>query len=160
MLIRKTEPTDIAEISEIYKNAKKFMIENGNPTQWKDDYPNEESAVADMNAGIGYVCVDEGMVVAVFAFCIGREKNYDKIYEGEWINSEPYAYIHRIAVKKHGRGIVDFCFNECFRKYPNLKIDTHENNIPMQKVLLRNGFKQCGKILLENGEERLAYQKI
>lgn len=160
MLIRKTKPCDIQEISEIYCNAKKYMRENGNPTQWKDSYPNAESATLDMEEGIGYVCVDNGEIVAVFAFCVGNEKTYDKIYDGEWLNGEPYAYIHRIAVKKHGVGIVDFCFKECFKKYGNLKIDTHENNIPMQKVLLRNGFRLCGKILLENGEERLAFQKI
>ena len=55
---------------------------------------------------------------------------------------------------------VDFCFNECFKMFPSLKIDTHKDNIPMQKVLLRNGFKFCGIIHLENGDERLAYQKI
>ena len=59
----------------------------------------------------------------------------------------------------HGRGIVDFCFNECFKISGNIKIDTHENNIPMKKCLLRNGFEYCGIIYLANGESRIAYQK-
>ena len=160
MYIRKTVPQDIKEIEQIYKNAKEYMRENGNPSQWKSDYPNAESATNDMNDGIGYVCVDGEEVVAVFAFSVGIEPTYNVIYDGEWLNSRPYAYIHRIAVKKHGKGIVDFCFSECFSKFQNLKIDTHEDNIPMQRVLSRNGFKLCGKILLENGEPRLAYQKI
>ena len=71
----------------------------------------------------------------------------------------PYSVIHRIAVKYHGRGIVDFCFNECFLELPNIKIDTHRDNIPMQKCLLRNGFEYCGIIYLKDGTERLAYQK-
>ena len=84
-------------------------------------------------------------------------KNND--LDGEWKNSAPYGAIHRIAVKYHGRGIVDFCFRECFLRFPNLKIDTHRDNIPMQKCLKRAGFEYCGIIYLANGDERLAYQK-
>ena len=160
MIIRKTTPADISAIDEIYRSAKAFMREAGNANQWNGDYPNAESATLDMKSGIGYVCEECGEVVAVFAFAIGDEPTYCKIYEGEWLNDLPYAYIHRIAVKKHGKGIVDFCFSECFQIHPNLKIDTHRDNIPMQKVLLRNGFRHCGTIYLENGDERLAYQKL
>ena len=160
MYIRKTTETDLVAIEEIYKEAKRFMRESGNPNQWRDGYPNAESARQDMLDGIGYVCVEDNEVVAVFAFGKGIDKTYEIIYDGAWVNDLPYAFIHRIAVKKHGMGIVDFCFSECFKIHPNLKIDTHENNIPMQKVLMRNGFKRCGIIHLENGEERIAFQKV
>lgn len=160
MIIRKTQESDLADIEEIYASARKFMRENGNKNQWNSDYPNAKSAFEDMKNGIGYVCEDNGEVVAVFAFCIGIEPTYNVIYDGEWINSAPYAYIHRVAVKKHGTGIIDFCFCECFKMFPNLKIDTHRDNIPMQKVLARNGFKYCGIIHLQNGDERIAYQKL
>lgn len=160
MIIRKTRESDLADIDEIYASARKFMRENGNKKQWNSNYPSAESALEDMKNGIGYVCEDNGEVVAVFAFCVGDEPTYSEIYDGKWLNSEPYAYIHRVAVKKHGMGIVDFCFNECFKMFPNLKIDTHRDNIPMQKVLLRNNFKYCGIIHLQNGDERIAYQKL
>ena len=160
MLIRKTSIKDIEAIGKIYTAAKQFMREAGNPNQWNDAYPNEQSAIDDMKKGIGYVCEDEGEIVAVFAFAIDNEPTYDKIYDGAWLNNEQYAYIHRIAVKKHGRGIVDFCFDECFKIHANLKIDTHQDNIPMQRVLLRNGFQCCGTIYLKNGEKRIAFQKI
>ncbi len=159
MRIRKSMPTDISAIEEIYKNAKIFMRENGNAGQWSGDYPNGDDAKEDMKNGIGYVCEDRGEVVAAFAFCIGNEPIYDVIYDGAWLDAEQYAYIHRIAVKYHGKGIVDFCFTECFKLYPNLKIDTHEDNLPMQKVLLRNGFYHCGMVYLEDGSPRLAYQR-
>ncbi len=159
MFIRKSTKADIPQIAEIYADAKKFMRENRNPNQWNKGYPNAESAELDIDNEMGYVCEDEDGIVAVFAFCPGVEKTYDKIYEGEWLNTLPYAYIHRIAVKRHGCGIVDFCFSECFKMFPNLKIDTHRDNIPMQKVLSRNGFSKCGIIYLESGEERFAYQK-
>ena len=160
MIIRKTQAKDLLQIDAIYKNAKRFMHENGNPNQWQSDYPSAKDAETDMLLDRGYVCEGaEGEVLAVFAFGMDGEPTYDKIYEGAWKNDEPYAYIHRIAVKEQGRGIVGFCFAECFKLFPNLKIDTHSDNVPMQKALLRAGFEYCGIIYLESGDERLAFQK-
>ena len=159
MLIRKTVKSDLPAISLIYENARRFMRESGNPNQWKDEYPSIHTAREDMEKGVGYVLEDKGEVLAVFMFSIGEDPTYKKIYEGEWKNALPYAVIHRIAVKEQGRGLIDYCINECFRTCPNLKIDTHRDNIPMQKALSKRGFEYCGIIYLENGDERLAYQK-
>ena len=98
-------------------------------------------------------------MVATFYFSIENDRTYDKIYDGEWVNTQPYAVIHRIAVKHHGKGIADFIYSECFKLHPNIKIDTHKDNLPMQRSLAKAGFKYCGIIYLESGEERLAYQK-
>ncbi len=159
MEIRKTEERDVPFAAEIYKLARKFMHSSGNPNQWRTEYPSEVSIRADMAEGASYVCLDEGEVVAVFYFKIGEDKTYKKIYDGEWLTDEDYATIHRIAVKYHGRGIVGFCFDEMFKIFPNIKIDTHRDNIPMQKALIKRGFKYCGMIFLESGDERIAFQK-
>ena len=159
MLIRKTEEKDLPVISEIYENAKRFMRENGNPNQWSDGKPNADTATEDMKNGVGYVAEENGEILAVFMFSVGEDPTYLKIYDGAWKNELPYAVIHRIAVAAQGKGIIDFCINECFKICPNLKIDTHRDNIPMQKALLKRGFEYCGIIYLENGDERLAYQK-
>ena len=159
MLIRKTKPEDIDKISEIYKKAKSFMSDNGNPTQLNELYPNRDSAIADMEDGVGYVCEEDGEILAVFLFKIGNDPTYEKIYDGAWLDDEPYAVIHRIAVAVQGRKIAGFCFDECFKSFPNLKIDTHKDNLPMQRALARAGFVRCGIIYIENGEERIAYQK-
>ena len=45
------------------------------------------------------------------------------------------------------------------KEFPNLKIDTHRDNYPMQKSLKKNGFEYCGIIYLADGNERLAFQK-
>ena len=160
MIIRKTKEYDLPFISEIYENAKTFMRLSGNPDQWSDGKPNIDTAREDMERGVGYVAEENGEILAVFMFSIGEDPTYKKIYDGKWLNDEPYAVIHRIAVKKQGRGLIDCCINNCFSVCPNLKIDTHRNNIPMQKALLKRGFQYCGIIYLENGDERLAYQKI
>ena len=160
MLIRKTVEADLIQIENIYKNAKRFMKESGNPNQWNSETPNAETAQADMQNEVSYVAEDNGKVVAVFMFCLKEDPTYLKIYQGAWLNDKPYGVIHRIAVLEQGKGIIDYCINYCFSKCQNLRIDTHRDNLPMQRALIKRGFKYCGIIYLQNGEERLAYQKI
>ena len=160
MFIRLATEADVSAANSIYENARRFMAESGNPTQWAGDYPNGYDVRRGIEKGTSYVCEDNGEVVATFHFQANADDpTYHKIYDGEWKNQDSYGVIHRIAVKYHGRGIVDFCFNECFKIISNLRIDTHENNIPMKKCLMRCGFERCGIIYLENGEPRVAYQK-
>ena len=161
MQIRKTTEADILRIGEIYENAKRFMRESGNPNQWNKGTPNAETARADMERGVGYVAVDdEGEIVATFMFTLDGEPTYAKIYDGAWLNDAPYGVIHRIAVAEQGKGMIGFCIDECFACCQNLRIDTHRDNLPMQRALLKREFQYCGIIYLENGDERLAYQKI
>lgn len=160
MFIRLANENDINEAAAIYDSARKFMKESGNPSQWAGEYPNGYDVRLGIEGGTSYVCEEEGEVVATFHFeANADDPTYRKIYGGEWKNDLPYGVIHRIAVKYHGRGIVDFCFNECFKIIPNLKIDTHEDNIPMKRCLERNGFEYCGIIYLASGDSRVAYQK-
>ena len=41
----------------------------------------------------------------------------------------------------------------------SIRIDTHRDNIPMQKMLNKNGFIYCGIIYLLDGKERFAFEK-
>lgn len=160
MVIRLATMADVEAANEIYEAARTYMREAGNPCQWNSVYPGKKDIVDGIADGTSYVCEDNGEIVATFYFRIGDDPTYAVISDGGWQNDEPYAVIHRIAVKHHGRGIVDFCFDFCFDKFPNLKIDTHEDNIPMQKCLSRCGFEYCGIITTWNGDLRKAYQKV
>ena len=160
MHIRKTVETDLVQIENIYENAKKFMRETGNPNQWNTQRPNAQSAREDMENGVGYVAEEDGQVLAVFMFSQEPDPTYAKIYGGKWLSDAPYGVIHRIAVAKQGCGIIGQCIDYCFALCKNLRIDTHRDNLPMQRALLKRGFAYCGVIHLQNGDERLAYQKI
>ena len=160
MIIRKTKTADVSACSEIYAAAREYMRNAGNPEQWSGAYPDTVEILSDIALGCGYVVEEDGDVVAVFHFSPGPDPTYAKIYDGEWKSDEPYAVIHRVAVKHHGRGIIDFIFRECFKAAGHLRIDTHKDNIPMQRVLKRNGFEYCGIIHIETGAERMAFEKI
>ena len=160
MLIRPATYADVEAAAEIYDVARAFMKESGNPNQWNGIYPNGDDVMEGIADGTSYVCEEGGEVVATFYFKPeADDPTYHEIYEGEWLSDAPYSVIHRIAVKYHRRGIVDFCFNECFKIGGNIRIDTHEDNIPMQKCLMRCGFERCGIIYLADGNPRVAYQK-
>ena len=161
MVLRLASERDADDANEIYALAREFMKERGNASQWQGEYPGKRDVLEGIEHGTSYVVEDGGEIVATLHFDVDcDEACYRRIYEGEWKSDAPYAVIHRIAVKHHGRGIVDFCFEECFKRFPNIRIDTHRDNIPMQKCLERNGFQYCGIIYLEDGGERLAYQKV
>ena len=106
MIIRPITKLEIAEANEIYEKARKFMRAAGNNSQWNSAYPGISDIKAGMEKGFSYVCCDGDEVVATFYFEPNADDpTYRKIYNGQWKNDEPYAAIHRVAVKYHGRGI-------------------------------------------------------
>ncbi len=158
MEIRIATTDDLCEILSIYEYARRFMAENGNPTQWKKNYPSVEIVENDISTQKLHVCIDEEKIACVFFYNEGIDPTYNVI-DGAWLNNEPYGVVHRIASAEGTRGAATFCLNWAYAKCKNLKIDTHENNIPMQRLLNKLGFERCGTITLANGEPRWAYQK-
>ena len=160
MIIRRTHPSEVDEVMQIYANARAFMIESGNADQWGSTHPARSLIESDIATERGFVVEDNGEIVGAFFFNIGIDPTYLRIYDGNWINENEYGVIHRIAVKYHGRGIADFIYQHCFNQVKSLRIDTHEDNLPMQRSLQKNGFLKCGTIYLESGDKRIAYQKV
>jgi hypothetical protein len=160
MLIRNTEARDLEAVMEIYSKAREFMSENGNGTQWGKTHPARELIESDIASRDGYVVEKNGEIVGTFFFKIGEDPTYQVIHGGRWINDGKYGVIHRIAVKYQGCGIVGFVYDHCYGIIKNLRIDTHKDNIPMQRSLEKAGFKYCGIIHIANGDERIAYQKV
>lgn len=159
MNIRKTELTDIEELQKLYEHARTFMADHGNPTQWGNTYPPKSLIEQDIRDGVSYVCEEAGQLLAVFFYKKGRDDTYAKIYEGQWLNEDPYGVVHRIASSGTRKGCASFCLNWALTQCGNLKIDTHRDNRIMQHLHDKNGFTYCGIIYLDDGTERLAYQK-
>ncbi len=159
MTIRKATPRDIDRILQIYADARTFMQESGNPDQWGTNYPPEEMIREDVATGYSYVCVEGDEILGVFYYAEGTDPTYEYIENGAWLNDAPYGVIHRIAVGVRGRGVAAACFDFGLSQCHNLKIDTHEDNLPMQKSLEKNGFVRCGTIYVADGSARIAYQK-
>ncbi len=159
MTVRLAEARELARILQIYEDAREFMKENGNPDQWGENYPPEELIREDVATGHSYVCVEGEEILGVFYYAEGDDPTYAVIEDGAWLNDEPYGVIHRIAVAARGRGVAAACFDFGVAQCGNLKIDTHADNLPMQKSLEKNGFIRCGTVYLPDGSARIAYQK-
>ena len=158
MPIRVARNDDIPHILDVYASARAFMHATGNPTQWPSNYPGLEDVSADMAQNALYVYAHEEQVQAVFFFAQGPDHTYDNI-DGAWLNSEPYAVVHRIAARaKSGAG--KRCIAWACKQVNNLRIDTHKNNAPMRHVLASMGFVECGTIICEDGTPRIAYQHV
>lgn len=158
MNIRKALPGDLPEILRVYEAARAYMRASGNPNQWGYDYPPEEMLVNDIKIGQLYIGEDEtGKIRLSFALIPGIDPTYNYI-EGAWLNDEPYAAIHRVASDGEKKGAFKACADFCKENHKNLRIDTHEANLTMQHVMEKYGFVKCGRIYLENGDPRIAYQ--
>ncbi len=159
MIIRKTRTEDMRAIQQIYSDARAFMVQNGNPDQWGDEYPSLALLQEDIASERSYVCVINDKVVGVFLFEVSVDPTYIQIYEGEWLDDEPYGAVHRIASAVDTKGVATFCLEWCYKQHNNIRIDTHESNIPMQQLLKKLGYAYCGIIICSDETERLAYQK-
>lgn len=159
MEIRKATMEDLPILLKLYENARSFMASHGNPTQWGTGYPSQDLLECDIRNGCSYVCEEHGKISAAFFYDFGTDETYATIYNGQWLDEAPYGVVHRIASDGTIRGTASFCLDWALKQCGSLKIDTHRDNTVMQHLLEKNGFTYCGIIYLEDGSERLAYQK-
>lgn len=162
MEIRTATPDDLPQILQLYADARDFMVRTGNPRQWaKRGWPPEELVRRDIETGKCQVCVGSGQLLAVFYFDYGADIDpcYRVIHDGAWRSNAPYGVVHRIAARE-GSGAGKFCIRWAYEQCGHLRIDTHGDNLPMQKVLAGLGFEHCGVIYVaEDSDPRLAFEK-
>ncbi len=158
MYFRLTRKEDLLSVFAIYQKAIAFMRENKNQEQWSDFSALQRSVTKDVFSQISYVLIDEEEIKAVFTLLEEEEETYKEI-DGKWKDDSTYFTIHRLAVVEHKKGYASMCFDYAFLKNRHIRIDTHKDNLPMQKLILKEGFSCCGTITLKDGTERLAYEK-
>ncbi len=156
--VRKTAVENLDEVEKIFIHARKQMAINGNPTQWGNDRPSMELVKKDIAEGNSYVVLNDGRITATFAYIIGIEPTYLDI-DGAWLNDEPYGTIHRIASLNEVKGIFDFVIDYVSGYHTDIRIDTHRDNKTMLHLIEKNGFERCGIIIVDDGTERIAFQK-
>lgn len=157
--IRPARPGDLGNILDVYAAARRFMRSAGNPTQWGDSYPPEDMVREDIRLGHCHVVEAEGRIQAVFAMIPGEDPTY-RVIEGAWLDDGPYCAVHRVASRGEVPGLAAEIFRWVLERHPNVRIDTHDDNRPMQHVLEKNGFVRCGRIWTLGGSPRVAFQKI
>ncbi len=165
MKIRKSQEKDFSRIMEIYRYARFFMADHGNPDQWgPTNWPPESIIHMDISQGNSYVCVnDEGKVIGTFFFIQGNDidPTYRSITDGNWIGDDTYGVVHRLAGDGSEKGIGAFCLNWAYAQCGHLRIDTYGDNLVIQNLARKLGFVYCGTIYVEEDDlPRMAFEKI
>ena len=160
MKIRQAQQEDLETIMSLIDEGRKIMRSSGNLHQWDDIHPSRKQIIHDITHHHSYIMEDEKELgVATFAFIPGSDPTYTYIEDGKWLdNTADYHVVHRVASLPQVHGVFRTIMDYCFTQTDNVRIDTHRDNVIMQRCILKYGFSYCGIIYLENGEPRLAYQ--
>lgn len=164
MEFRIAAESDLGGIMELMEQAKEHL-RGLDVDQWQDGYPDENVILRDIAEKSGYMLMDSGEIAGYVCISFEAEENY-QVIEGRWKSGQPYAVIHRIAVDNayKGKGLTArmFAFAEelCgLKDIHRIKIDTHEKNFAMRRILKKNRYEYCG-IIRFNGCERIAFEKV
>ena len=158
--IRLATTDDLDKLEDIFLAAKQTMRRDGNMHQWTEaDYPICYTR-KDLNNKSCYVVEDDGEITATFVLQLGEEITYKIIDNGAWLNSRPYATIHRIASNGHTKDIFGKVLQFDKQFDVDTRIDTSKDNKRMTHLIQKHNFIYCGTIYIRDGSPRDAYQKL
>jgi hypothetical protein len=135
------------------------MRESGNPTQWGERHPERSLLENDYAQGELYVLFDAHGLYGAFALKRGADPTYARI-EGQWLSSSPYLTIHSLASGGTHKNVFQEALAFALTQSRHLRIDTHEANALMRKLILENGFVYTGRCREPDGSERLCYERL
>jgi ribosomal protein S18 acetylase RimI-like enzyme len=160
--LRHAKIEDLQTILLMIDNAKKKMASLG-IDQWQNGSPNESMILQDIHNTEYYVLEDNGRIVAGAMVSKNKEETYDRI-DGKWRSESPYVVIHRFVVESSvmGRGFGEILLHkiESMLECKYVRIDTHQDNESMKRLLAKCKYDFCGVISLKDGSKRYAYDKI
>ncbi len=161
----------LEQMCEITEQAKAQIRKMGFD-QWQKGSPSREIWIRDIEEGNTWAAVEGEEVLGLFAFFTTPDPSYKEI-DGAWLTGDESAYatMHRVCVsdKCKGKGVAGQMFGKAVslakeHGLPSVRIDTHPENIPMQRALKKAGFVYCGEIYLKGGTEdgalRIAFEKL
>ncbi len=143
--IRKATKEDLPSILIIYRNARTFMKEHGNPDQWGENYPDRDTVENDITHYQLFLVTEDNIILAVFVCTTDPEPAYETS-DCSWHSNSPYAVVHRVASSGKRSGITKLIFDYAREKTGYIRIDTHRANIPMQNALASYGFLPTGTV--------------
>jgi len=163
-IFRLAEISEIPLIWDILKQAIKRRKEDGS-NQWQNGYPNPELIKQDIEKRVGFVLIENEIIVGYTAVLINDEPEYEKI-EGTWLTNGNYVVFHRIAIsEKHlGKGLAQKIIKS-IEEYAlknnvySIKADTNFDNNAMLKIFKKLNYSYCGKVYFRSSP-RQAYEKI
>ncbi len=158
-MIRKALKTDLKPIASLAEKTRNHMISTG-LLQWTGNYPAYENFLSDYeNEGL-YLFEDDGKIIASVTILPENDKPYKEL---RWLRNKSLV-IHRIFVdpEVQKKGIGKSLFEHAIKlanegDYDSIKIDTHPDNLKMQRLIEKTGFKYIGWL---TSIYRMAYELV
>ena len=159
---------DIPAIVAIIETGRELLAAEG-VDQWQNGAgPCPNAVASDILQGWGRVFTVCDEVAATAALMPAPDPAYTRI-DGAWETrgEGSYAAIHRVAVSPEYRGrrvarrVIERLIEEArARGFAEVRIDTHEKNARMRKVIEDMGFSMAGTIYIDGDPSapRYAYQ--
>ncbi|MDY4465127.1 MAG: hypothetical protein SPE30_02390 [Candidatus Treponema excrementipullorum] len=91
-MIRQALLSDLETILDIYEEARVFMGQNGNSSQWRNGYPSEDRVTEDIKENCLFVIQRESKPCGAFFFKVGEDPTYRYIGNVDWISSDKSRY--------------------------------------------------------------------
>lgn len=165
--IQKAKIQDFDTIWDIILFAKETRKQEGSD-QWQDGYPSKETIEQDILNGYGYVLTlpTNSEILGYMAIIMDIKEPPYAFLDGYWLNEQPYATVHRMAVSKNAKGkgvgkmlltIAELLVKE--KGIHNMRIDTNFDNLPMLRILDKLGYTYCG-IIYQRNSQRKAFHKV
>lgn len=165
--LRLTQKRDLTLVNAIIAEARQLLQTEKSP-QWQASYPTKDIIEADLKHRFSFVLIYNNKIIGTAALVTGINPDYQEIYEGKWQYPQlPYATIHRLAIGKkyRGRGFARFLISNLLtlselKGVKDVRIDTHYQNLRVQKIAKSFGFNYCGWIKVKDpiDPKRLAYE--
>ncbi len=171
MRIRPAQSSDLPTILVITNQASTRLALQGVP-QWQGGYPSRHNFEQDIAKNQLFVAINESQNVVGFAsISLDEDPNYNTVLGGSfWTIPHPSVVIHRLAVDEQelGRGIAQALYHHAEviaqqHGRHSLKVDTHEKNLAMNRLIRKMGYQLVGTVKLAHDAIdpwRLAYEKI
>ena len=166
--IRPARLEDFDAVWDVLQSGRQYLKDQNLP-QWQTGCgPREEEIKARLQAEESYVLVLDG-IISGYTALVPEPDGSPPMSEGAWAMCDtPYVAIHRVALGENCRGkghaggfLRDMVTIAGALGYRDIRIDTHPDNVIMQKVIEQAGFIKCG--VMEKGVPggtRWAYQIV
>jgi predicted N-acetyltransferase YhbS len=157
ILIRQATPRDAEAVSDILKEAARWLAESGMPI-WREEEMDVERILPDINSGLFYIAEYSGNAAGAMKFQMD-----DPIV---WPDARPQeaTYIHRLAVRRRyaGTGLSQALLQWGVKQTqligrPYLRLDCHPFRPRLRAIYERFGFRhhsdaQVGPLLFSRYE--------
>jgi len=158
-MIRLAKESDLDQIVLLAERTRKDMLRQG-LKQWPGNYPNLDYFKNDLSQEGLYIYKEGETILASITLLLRNDPPYEEL---SWRGTHSLV-IHRLVVRPDvqrqgiGRKMFSFATQLATENgYDSILVDTHPDNIKMQRLIQTSGFEYVGYLSSIN---RLAYEII